>query len=1369
MGPETTVETVTPEEFGLRDIGVGNTLVLGAPYIGKTERIDQIVASDSNIETTENLATTDRAKITIIDEFDRAWRTAVSSERNAFVDELADGDGICAVTRPYALDWLLRTEGSAITDKCLAGFDRILLLQYDVDDDVEREAAVKRCLEIGSTDTNAEQDDVSEIALRRQLDQLSYRYEFETEPLADTLGSYGASVVPPLVGYLSLSGVEEGLTSPGVVDACSELTENFALSEFLSETKDLALEVFSGDGGGAIAGALASSVPVGGAASLLLWAYLRDGSDDLEGEAILEALAGTGTTPTARADLEAELGLPPRTLEDLHWLLRDGGLAEVRQACEASPEQVKEFESVMAEHSARLDELEATVGRLEEEVEEFAGLYSEQLRNATVGLDAVGTQLANDEATLLDPLVDREDIDVDAIPYFPNGTEDENEIDDEGGREADDGPPQIADIAAAVRDEQMVVLRGPSGTGKTTAAYRVGRRLEAEEYTVEIPNLAGAAPETVKQALEWKSDSEGIVLYVSYRVGADETIVQHDDIQKLKEWVEEGVCDGIIVECRSELHGSLNEQFGEIESQSTTLRRETVEFSRFSGLRQAEGVVHWVADSVDAEEPDEERMTELIRLSEGNPEILKLAAKFEFSDDHSLDDVTTADGVVLKDLQNLYHRTSGQQQAYEQLFVLLSVTGGLTTAELCDLLEKPRSDLRRIAEQVRGYLNTPVREALSDERVPDDDVEWRLSPDIFADVTVRHSLSVDSGFDFSWAYECLFVDDRERSYDHYLFDIAQNLGVAYDALRRGEVHPERERMLDFVDDERCLDVVEKFLRRAVDDAEAGRFVEALIPLAFEGVPFDPDLLDERFDDVVDGAGSIERYDLEAGRVLQAVSGHLYGAHAVRGTRAEAIAGLAERFATECDERHGYVAAQFLSNVYSMAIKHLAEDSSPGEQAAWVDTLTDRAATAATDDQDVDNAALFLSNVYSMAIKHLADDYSPGEQADWVDTLTDAIDDCADAGPHEKTPVEFRATTHAFVVAQVTPEHPRFAAPWQQHLLELFLSEDDADHAVAFYSQYHLALTQLHDIDDWLPWLVADALERFGDDGPNVRPAADVLAEAARRVRYDHQYPSGLDSNLGRGVLGAVASVAIDDPAFYGTVISEAAEIIRDREPANRLAENFGVAPSDHGATVFVGHAYARVLRKVVDADGERLEPFHDRAVAAARGTPDPETALVTFYSRALPWFSADAVPKEVTEVHEWVLEAGLSHDDVNPVALYTEYLTRLANSGSHDPAWFSHLAVDAIERRVLEADTASLSDEHIDRTAVVVADALFKYDKEQGMSGDVPDQVTAAAERVRNEAPQTFARFADAVDHHLEADHDALLVALEWRTELNVD
>lgn len=70
---------------------------------------------------------------------------------------------------------------------------------------------------------------------------------------------------------------------------------------------------------------------------------------------------------------------------------------------------------------------------------------------------------------------------------------------------------------------------------------------------------------------------------------------------------------------------------------------------------------------------------------------------------------------------------------------------------------------------------------------------------------------------------------------------------------------------------------------------------------------------------------------------------------------------------------------------------------------------------------------------------------------------------------------------------------------------------------------------------------------------------------------------------------------------------------------------------------------------------------------------------------------------------------------------------------------------------------------------MAVTNTLSKHDKGQGISSEVPDQVIDAAERVQYKAVKTFATFADIVDHHVETDHDALLVKLEWQIELNPD
>lgn len=43
----------------------------------------------------------------------------------------------------------------------------------------------------------------------------------------------------------------------------------------------------------------------------------------------------------------------------------------------------------MRDHEAKHDDLEATVNRLEEKIDEFVEFYSEHLRNAAKGLDVV--------------------------------------------------------------------------------------------------------------------------------------------------------------------------------------------------------------------------------------------------------------------------------------------------------------------------------------------------------------------------------------------------------------------------------------------------------------------------------------------------------------------------------------------------------------------------------------------------------------------------------------------------------------------------------------------------------------------------------------------------------------------------------------------------------------------------------------------------------------------------------------------------------------------------------------------------------------------------------------------------------------------
>jgi methyl-accepting chemotaxis protein len=151
------------------------------------------------------------------------------------------------------------------------------------------------------------------------------------------------------------------------------------------------------------------------AVSLGMWAYFHEGSDtndeaqESELAESLGVLAGDDLTPTARAELEAQLDLPPRTLANLSELLAGDSLRRLRDLCKNAPERMDEFEQRVEIHEAEIEKLRSTVERLEDEVGSLDAFYSEQLAGAAHTLDTVADQLERDETALLRPRVDAKD------------------------------------------------------------------------------------------------------------------------------------------------------------------------------------------------------------------------------------------------------------------------------------------------------------------------------------------------------------------------------------------------------------------------------------------------------------------------------------------------------------------------------------------------------------------------------------------------------------------------------------------------------------------------------------------------------------------------------------------------------------------------------------------------------------------------------------------------------------------------------------------------------------------------------------------------------------------------------------------------
>jgi hypothetical protein len=890
---------------------------------------------------------------------------------------LSDATEFTVIVQPRALDWLLESDESALSGSFLNSFDRIVCCEYDTEIDADRNAAIRRGVTFVTDTETGGTGGLSESRLSEEIDRLTYEYEFGNDDLQTLVGTYGKTYVPGVTEYVSLSEAETGLLSDGVVSACRDLSMSTLSGEFLGDVKGVATEIISCGGPEAIASTAAGVAPFGSVAALFLWAYLHPGADDLTTEELLDTLAGTGMTPVARVEIEDRLNLPPRTLEDLNWLVREGAVSDVRELCEQSPHRVEQFARELRANESRLEELSSLVNRLDREMETFAGFYSEHLRNATRDLSYLAEQLSSTESTILGPLVEVDDTSVDDIPYYER---DSNVlVKSLGSGDSTSLPKQI-------RDKDFVVLKGAHGTGKTTAVYRAGRRLEEEGYAVRIPNLSEQSAGFVRQALERFVDADRLVLFCSYRIGTNLARVSDQQLQTLVKWVEHGVCDCVVVECRSELYTSLRGQLGDAMAKGPRIKKSLVEPIPLDDGRAAK-VVEQVATHVGEPPPQDVRIRELVELADGNPVILKLATRYALDNDRSLEDISKAEELVLDDLRTIFDRSDGPRARFEELFILLSVTGGLTTREICDLLETDVSDLRERARPMSDYLSREVADALKERSTPlvsDDERErmvWRVSPDLYALIAIQRSLSPEASPDFWWVYDKLFSRTRNGAYSHHLPGIAFSLASTYQSGRIAS-NLELKRS--------CLSVINEFIEQTVTrDVDESQLLSTLLPLATEGVPFEVDPLVTNLEMVANATDHPRLAEQGLGKyTFCAIVGRLYANYFLAGKDVAPINEFNQRLITRLDERHDLQADRFLTNVYAFCVAQFASRSTPNDVEHELDEAERSIRSVAADQLPLDqvSSGLFISNLYTNAAFQLIESVNSDPARRWFSAI-----------------------------------------------------------------------------------------------------------------------------------------------------------------------------------------------------------------------------------------------------------------------------------------------------------------------------------------------------------------------------------------------
>ncbi len=1056
------IRSTRPDALDLESIYDHTTLLLGAPYIGKSHLFRE--EGHAPVTCLADAMDTRTDEFVVIDEFYTAYRGTIETTRREFESWLERESGVCVVARPREVDWLLNSDDSTLTASFLDAFDEVISLNYHPEEEADREHAVECCRSIlDDFDEEPPTDEEIDEALGTLC--RTTEYEFSSVALRDLtdIEGYNATLVPALVVYFSdqladgggaivpeavrdvLQDASFSEFYDGVRDACAGLFSRETMSELSSFVSDAVSEpgAIAEDGLAAAskAGIGAASATLGSAGlaaggGLALYLALRDDDEtELSREAVYEVLLSDDLTPTAEAELEAELDIPPRTISNFRRLVTGGTIEQLlkhRERLDAEiggvEDRIVEIESAVEQYDEDLKKLSELLATLEGETvdhTDIAAYVATSIAEATGNIEDFEQRLLQEDVDLLQ--VDS----IDAIPpYFG------------------DEPKTIVE-SILEDDANLVILKGSHGTGKSTTAYRVCQSLSARGYDVVLPNVRTSSPEAIEYSLT-AGTSESVV-FGAYMQGVndDNTFRESSWVRQLLTWLRDGYCSTVIIECRSELFESLKnfeEDIEDLQRGQLWKNRTDHELQQLSDPH-IEEIVRWVLAELDSDANNEKIVEEAIDLAEGNPEIAKIAARFALVGDKPLRDVTSYDELVWLDINRLVPLTqesSDPPPVVRKIFQYVAVLRRVTTRELAQFVGTDKKTLENRAEAyLKDYLGGDIREKLDSEAddgedrgipslnstdesatVESEDV-WTISPDIYGEVVFREG--------------CLRGRMHDDELTHYLdrvgqvgndqryIGIAENLAFA-DHHTRGIVDETiREAELDDVRYE-CHLLLKRLYRT---DASPSPYVACLERFSISGVPVAPEYLEADVSKLVTGFEQHgERRDdrLDGSMLAMNCLARFYENHLHSGNndQLDNLIDVNDQFARAYDRLEGKDAGNFLVNVYSMVLSNLADHHpDPESVEAWIKEIERGAQAAAVSqhNEDPTKQFQFLRNVYSMALASLSQRHPNPESVEaWIKEFERGAQAAVDSQHNEDPPDQFLGRVYAVALSHLPELH-----------------------------------------------------------------------------------------------------------------------------------------------------------------------------------------------------------------------------------------------------------------------------------------------------------------------------------------------------------
>ncbi len=854
MAPE--ISRVVRSEISTRRLQQGDTLLIGGPYIGKSDalsRLDVTVSEDIS-QSEPDVGT---ASVLVIDHFYQASQRSPDSPSEA-LNRLTELPFPCCVAiRPRALDWLLHRDDHTLSPSDLEAFDQILLLEYDPDTNQQVEAAIQDCWSILGGDVAGEQSSVTRAEIKKETDYLRYpAYDFDSEYLADVLGQYGPTLLPPLGLYLSTETTGRAIFSDGIISTTREFVGDFSLAEFISRSKESVGELLTDESIQEGMLGLGKQLPVVGAAGFLIWLYLHDSEPPVD--AVFEGILEDKLTPPARATIEDHLDLPPYTIENLRLLAEEETFHTIQRLCENNPQEVEDLRNQMAAFEEELNAVRTTLDSIDEAtVEETAydGLIGKSIRDAASGLTDLETHLQHQEQDLLQTNVDSA-----TISYH--------------GSEADE-------IVAAVEDTSTdyILLTGNHGTGKTTAMYAACTRLDAGGYQVVGPNFS-QPPGFIERHFE--EDSSGNVLVASYQRGFARVETSRE-LEQLFEWAGD-TNRTLILECRESFHSQLQEQLSLVRSPQLRAQFRNSRQIHFTATRNSDALAELLEDTLGLrfDEEMDASIARLVELSDGNPEIAKLAlgmlAQQEISD---LPEGISIVELIWEQVESVFTKKSvvvdGHAIGGRVLRYVATLQGVPTDTLLAILGSQVQYDhLTETAQRLQGYLAEESFQgestlASGDELVRPTltgDEEWEISPEPYQVAIFYHTVLTEGQVG---SHAATFL---RQEHSELISELATTLALTHQSpLGHSLANLTRKATTESVN------LLETLIQQGADPEHVADSLIRLVMIG--GIPLPISIFETHREMILEGvrtSGLLDKDDFEGASVLVNLFGHLYVNH-----------------------------------------------------------------------------------------------------------------------------------------------------------------------------------------------------------------------------------------------------------------------------------------------------------------------------------------------------------------------------------------------------------------------------------------------------------------------------------------------------------